>query len=258
MPFEFHGAVSRWRIELPWENNYFPRETFTDCAIHLNHTGREGGEMLRRVASEEAQKHLPGSGWCFFDVRHEFPDAWQLLQNSAREKSAAAKLGLRLDRKMFPLVPGAWEISITKMALLFSSCGDWDRDCPKVEECPCTPEREPACRIVEFAHATVIGMTKHCTSLVWQRKNGLVSLRDCSIRMLGRSEDRASVRMSDSGSRQRSAKWSAFFCYAATAGARNTDVTALGNDGKMLVKLPGGRALVTKRELVSPSGANCL
>ena len=61
LPFEFAGAVSRWRIELPPENNQFDLNTLSDVVIQLNYTAREGGEALRRAANEVAQKHLPGA-----------------------------------------------------------------------------------------------------------------------------------------------------------------------------------------------------
>ena len=50
LPFEFKGAISRWRIELPPENNYFDLDTLTDTIIRLNYTAREGGNLLRRAA----------------------------------------------------------------------------------------------------------------------------------------------------------------------------------------------------------------
>jgi hypothetical protein len=152
LPFEFQGAVCRLRIELPPENNYFPMESLTDVILHVNHTSREGGEMLRRAASRVAQKHLPGSGWCFFDVRHEFPDAWELLHDSRMDDEAKAKLALRLERRMFPYVPSAGELSITGMAVLFHADGADECDRWKTEDCPCPQEGEPARRIVGFKH----------------------------------------------------------------------------------------------------------
>jgi Tc toxin complex TcA C-terminal TcB-binding domain len=149
-PFEYQGAVSHWRLELPHENNYIDMETLTDVVMQVNYTSREGGEPLRRAASEAARKHLPGSGWCFFDVRHEFPDAWQLLRDSSREKERGAWLDLRLERRMFPFVPGLDELSISKMAILFHAREHHDCDGPEMAECPCPREETPACRVVEF------------------------------------------------------------------------------------------------------------
>ena len=151
LPFEYMGAVSRWRIELPPENNYFPMHTLSDAMICMRHTSREGGGLLRRAANEAAHRHLPGDGWCFFDVRHEFPDAWQLFRDSAKSERSTSRLPLRLDRKMFPFVPGAPEVLIGNMAIFFSSREHEECGCPKIEGCPCPEHGRPASRIVEFS-----------------------------------------------------------------------------------------------------------
>src|SRR5262249_11573894 len=57
LPFEFAGAVSRFRIELPPENNFFDMDALSDVILHVNYTAREGGEVLRRAASEIAQAY---------------------------------------------------------------------------------------------------------------------------------------------------------------------------------------------------------
>ena len=152
-PFEYHGAVSHWRHELRHENNYFNIfETLTDVVMQVNYMSREGGEPLRRVAMEAARRHLPGSGWCYFDVRHDFPDAWQLLQDYSREKGHGAWLDLRLERRMFPFVPGLEELSISRIAILFHAAEHDDCNGPGMAECPCPQEGRPACHVVEFSH----------------------------------------------------------------------------------------------------------
>lgn len=88
--------MSRWRIELPRENNYFPMDTLTDLILHLNYTARVGGEMLPCAASKAAANYLPGAGWVFFDVRNEFPDAWQLLEDGCADEHRKPRLALRL------------------------------------------------------------------------------------------------------------------------------------------------------------------
>lgn len=148
LPFEYMGAVSRWRIELPPENNYFELHTISDAIIRLNYTAREGGELLRHAANESAQRHLPGDGWCYFDVRHEFPGAWQLFRDSGKSKEHA-RLALRLERKQFPLIPGAHEIEIDRMVILFAHEGC---RCPEPEGCPCPKPGKPSCRTIEFSH----------------------------------------------------------------------------------------------------------
>ena len=51
LPFEYLGAVSHWKVELPRENNYFDLDTVSDLILRLNYTGREGGNVLRRAAN---------------------------------------------------------------------------------------------------------------------------------------------------------------------------------------------------------------
>jgi hypothetical protein len=152
LPFEFQGAVSHWRIELPPENNYFDMDTLSDVILNLNYTSREGGEMLRNAAMSAARKHLPGEGWCFFDVRHEFPDAWQMLRNSYSEKGRYPRLGLRIERKMFPFIPGGEELSVAGMAVLFHAHGRDGCECPESAECHCGGKGKPDCRVLEFTH----------------------------------------------------------------------------------------------------------
>jgi hypothetical protein len=125
LPFEFHGAVSRWRIELPPENNYFDLEMLSDVVLRLNYTAREGGEMLRRAANEVAQRHLPGDGWCLFDVRHDVPDAWRLFLERRHERV----LDLHFTPNLFPFIPGRPALAATGLALLFET------------ETPCAQDR---------------------------------------------------------------------------------------------------------------------
>jgi Tc toxin complex TcA C-terminal TcB-binding domain len=143
LPFEFHGAVSRWRIELPPENNYFDMDSLSDVVIHLNYTAREGGEALRRAAREASACDLPGAGWRLFDLRHDFADAWELFgrQRHDEDERHGRPFDLRFTRSMFPFVPVDRELYITKMALLFDRPDHCGCECPS--ECPCCAD--PRC-----------------------------------------------------------------------------------------------------------------
>jgi len=121
LPFEFMGAVCRVRIELPQENNQFDIDSVTDLILHLNYTAREGGEVLRRVANEVAQRHLPGAGVRYFDIRHEFPDAWHRFQGSFHREEAPKHLGIRLSRDMFPFIPGHRELWVNRLDIFFEA-----------------------------------------------------------------------------------------------------------------------------------------
>ena len=149
LPFEYMGAVSRWRIELPPENNYFDLDSLTDLVIRLGYTSREGGESLRAAAFAAARHHLPGDGWRFFDVRHEFPDAWQQLRGASHEVAQHACLRLRLERKMFPFVPNGQRIVLARTTILFRSNEDDGQDCLEFADCPCPQPPRRATRIIE-------------------------------------------------------------------------------------------------------------
>ncbi|MGG4187248.1 neuraminidase-like domain-containing protein [Paenibacillus peoriae] len=105
LPFEFAGAVSRWRIELPHENNPFDIESLSDLILHLSYTAREGGDNLRHAANECARECLPGFGVRLFDAKQDIPDANPFT--------------IRLSRSMFPFITSYWEIGVYRFEFLF-------------------------------------------------------------------------------------------------------------------------------------------
>ena len=141
LPFEFMGAVSRWRIELPPENNYFDPNTLTDLVLHLDYTSREGGEPLRKAASLAACGRLPGDGWAFFDLRHDFPDAWELFRRPIAGEGDRRELALHLRRRLFPYLPGNPQLRVTRFMLLCESADVRAPRAPQAEHC-CCPEEE--------------------------------------------------------------------------------------------------------------------
>jgi Tc toxin complex TcA C-terminal TcB-binding domain len=121
LPFEFAGAVSRWRIELPRDNNAFDMESISELILHLNYTAREGGHMLRKAANELAQHKLSVSGVRFFDLRHEFPDAWYRFHNDRPEHGHGREISIHLNRGMFPFLPGAKPLFIDSLHLFLEA-----------------------------------------------------------------------------------------------------------------------------------------
>lgn len=125
LPFEYQGAVSRWRIELPPENNFFDLDTVSDVVLHLDYTAREGGEVLRAAARDDARGRLPGDGLRLFDVRHDFPDAWPPAwrpgPGEAGEERHHRTLRLALTPAMFPFVPGKPVRTVDRVVLMFAA-----------------------------------------------------------------------------------------------------------------------------------------
>ncbi len=143
LPFEYMGAVSRWRVELPPENNYFDPNTMTDAVLHMNYTAREGGEMLRTAGMAACRGRLPGDGWALFDVRLDFPDAWELFRRGSENRLPTRDLATRIRRKFLPYLPGNPEIYLIKFALMFETAEMAEDRCWQAEGCPC-PEPQSA------------------------------------------------------------------------------------------------------------------
>jgi hypothetical protein len=122
LPFEFLGAVSRWRIELPRDNNFFDMDSLSDVVFSLNYTSREGGDMLREAANEAAQCHVR-HGWSLFDVRNEFPDAWYVFRSGSRsDREGDRLLTVSLTRRLFPFLPCDRAVSVLRFGILFETC----------------------------------------------------------------------------------------------------------------------------------------
>lgn len=126
LPFEYAGAVSRWRIELPMETNAFDIDTVSDLIFQLSYTARDGGSLLRKAAWAAAACLLPGGGLRFFDWRQDFSDAWQRFKALApapqSEHGACTRaLGLRMSRSMFPYLPGHRPVRMRRVELWFEA-----------------------------------------------------------------------------------------------------------------------------------------
>jgi hypothetical protein len=128
-PFEYSGAICRLRIEIPPENNYFDLDTLSDAVININYTAKPGGPALRAAAREAARDRLPGSGWTFFDVRRDYPDAWRLFTSDQLKEDREKELILEIRRNLFPYLPGKPGIFVSDLSLVFEPEGHCERDC---------------------------------------------------------------------------------------------------------------------------------
>jgi hypothetical protein len=138
LPFEFCGAVSKWRIELPPENNAFDFDSLTDFIMKLSFTSREGGPELGKIKSALVRDRLPGNGLRYFDIRHEFPDAWPVFAGQHKSRRAKDKcepehekpkriFDLKFTRNMFPFLTCSREVVVKRIHIFIMTthhCGD--------------------------------------------------------------------------------------------------------------------------------------
>ncbi|KAJ6785334.1 hypothetical protein PWT90_02601 [Aphanocladium album] len=80
LPFEYTGAISRWRIELPPENNQFDLDSLSDVVMHMNYTAREGGPKFRMECQDRAKQRSEEHRVRFLDIKHELPEVWSAMR----------------------------------------------------------------------------------------------------------------------------------------------------------------------------------
>ena len=94
-PFEFGGAISDWRIEMPKENNAFDFDTISDVVLRIQYTARDGGDSLRNAVRERLHllpwRHATSPQTTalrrLFSLRHEFATEWaRFLQSTERQE----------------------------------------------------------------------------------------------------------------------------------------------------------------------------
>jgi len=115
LPFEGAGVISRWRLEMPKQFEQFDYATISDVIIHMKYTAREGGAQLKGVVENGLQTQLnelidaSGKTGLFrvFNLKHEFPDAWQSLKQNNSASFVLTKQHLPFFiRKYAPSIVG--------------------------------------------------------------------------------------------------------------------------------------------------------
>jgi len=118
LPFEGAGVISRWRIEMPKENNAFDFDTISDVIIHMKYSARDGGDPLRRAARQALASGPQDDLVRLFSLRHEFPSEWSRFLNSTGGTALhgrSASLDLSVGR--FPFTFRGKAISINRVDL---------------------------------------------------------------------------------------------------------------------------------------------
>jgi hypothetical protein len=120
LPCEGAGVISRWRLELPPEDNQFDFATLTDVVVQLRYTSRDGGDVLRGTARRAVADRIADGGVVrLLRARHEFADAWHRFLHPAQNEDSQT-LELRIDQRTFPFQVRNRDLAVTGIhALLF-------------------------------------------------------------------------------------------------------------------------------------------
>jgi hypothetical protein len=122
LPFEGAGAASRWRLELPPDNNAFDLETISDVVLQLQYTAREGGVMLRKAARAALEAAMADENILaqsrLISLRHEFPAEWARFLSPTDDTAVKQELTVNLPIERFPFRYRGWQLHVREVEVL--------------------------------------------------------------------------------------------------------------------------------------------
>ena len=117
LPFEGHGAISHWKLELPEKFRLFDYNSISDVILHVRFTSRQGGSLLREKAEEHLKTLIEiadDSGLAqLFSLRHDFPNEWYQFVNSEDDGNFVATI----KKEYFPYFVQGEDIDISSIEL---------------------------------------------------------------------------------------------------------------------------------------------
>jgi hypothetical protein len=105
LPFEYAGAVSRWKLELPDKVPQFDYRTIADVVVSIAYTARDGGDDFRDSVQAQLEaaftEEFSGGAAQLFVVHRAFPDEWERFLDPGEEDTEQV-LSLPVESKHFP------------------------------------------------------------------------------------------------------------------------------------------------------------
>jgi hypothetical protein len=114
LPFEFAGAESTWKLDLPAEHRSFDYATISDVVMHMRYTARQGvpatnvTAFLNELFQEASQSNLG----LLFSLRHDFPAEWASFVGGAGTPFTAT-----IRKDLFPIFTQGKAVEITRLEL---------------------------------------------------------------------------------------------------------------------------------------------
>ena len=114
LPFEFAGAESTWKLDLPAEHRSFDYATISDVVMHMRYTARQGVPVtnvtafLNELFQEASQSNLG----LLFSLRQDFPAEWAAFVGGAGTQFTAT-----IRKDLFPIFTQGKAVEITRLEL---------------------------------------------------------------------------------------------------------------------------------------------
>jgi hypothetical protein len=119
LPFEYSGTISRWRIELPHENNFFDFDSLSDVVVRMSYTARDGGPQLRNASTLAAANRRPRSDFRLVEVQREMPES--IRRRKDQNCQDVTEVDIAVDPRLFPFAPPNRPIRIEGVTVVFSA-----------------------------------------------------------------------------------------------------------------------------------------
>ena len=129
LPFEYAGAVSRWKLELPGKVPQFDYRTISDVVMSMAYTARDGGDDYRTTVQNALEAAFndafadPDIATQLFVVHRAFPNEWAQFLNPA-ETDTDQVLTLPIKEQHFPVFARRWGFVIKSVEFRFMFTDD--------------------------------------------------------------------------------------------------------------------------------------
>lgn len=120
LPFEGLGAVGKWRIELPKDNNAFDLKSVSDVVLHLRYTARDGGSAFAsQVRAHYETRPSTTPMVRVFSAKREFSNEWFRFFNPPGS-AVSESLEIDIGQDRFPFQFRNKNIQIQAMSVFLS------------------------------------------------------------------------------------------------------------------------------------------
>jgi hypothetical protein len=157
LPFEYAGAISTWRIDLPQSSNAFDVDSVSDVIMNVSLTAREGGDPFARAVRKAMAVAVPGESTRLFSLSHEFPTEWyKFLQPPAG--AAAQTMEFEVSQERFPFLYRGCTIAVDTVDVFLLFRTVYDADTFKLDPKLPTPQGDYAKSASPLTlHVTAVG-----------------------------------------------------------------------------------------------------
>ena len=124
LPFEYAGAISRWKLELPDKVPQFDYRTISDVVMSMAYTARDGGDTFRGDVQDALEAAFndafttPDIATQLFVVHRAFPNEWAQFLSPAEEDTEQV-LTLPIKEQHFPVFARRWGFEIKSVEFRF-------------------------------------------------------------------------------------------------------------------------------------------